>query len=564
MKNKFGLSSFILTSAICMFAVPAFAASTVRALGAGNNAVVGASNATVVKSTPQNIVARPGASTTGTAAARASSLRFQPSVSAGTVSGSKQYTVNNNKTPGGSVAITPSSRLSIGKYLNLSHTNSVTPTGTGTTPTGGGSTGCTACANDIDALQQALEELRARIEAFNESKQNTLIVGESSGEYITIDGDNQNVINIDIDLLKNELSQALGNDRPVVTELDSNYKLWWCYADELENAASGDNIAEATGIESGKKCPIAHRNLVIDLAHILQNYDLVTNNTSISEKIAQLQAELENKQVVLTPRGGLIVIGPDPDDSTKTAISVDEDALRDVLGLDALRTAEMRVNDDKILQWRYMDEFDENTGEPRWTDVYDLTDLLDNYVDKPTFDAEHDRVYVELSRREYRLTPDLQYDYDGRRMPLVYIDRSTQGEPKIGLELKMLREWVLEQVHMNGNGEYRVFEMVNDGPILRWHYLGSDEWKTLDLTEYLASKEEFNTLKADFNTLNSTVTSVSSAVTTMESAINEINENLAKLGEIPTDGGLYILSVDETDGPAWQPIEIVDADYEGD
>ncbi len=563
MKNKFGMYSFILTSAICMFGTSAFAAASVRALGTGNNAVVGTSGAAVVKSASPNIVARPGASTAGAGqVSRASSLRFSPTVSSGTISGAKQYTVNTSgKNLGGSVAVSPSSRLSIGKYLNLSHTNSVTPTSGGTTPTGG-TGGCTACTNDIDALQQALDELRARIDAFNDSKQNTLIVGEQSGEYITIDGDSQNVINIDIDLLKQELNEALGNDRPVVTELDNTYKLWWCYADELETAVAGDNIADATNMVAGKKCPITHRNLVIDLGHVLQNYDLVTNNTSINNAIAQLQAELENKQVVLTPRGGIITIGPDAEDETKTAISVDEDALRDVLGLAELRTAEMRVTDQGMLQWRYMDEFELDNETPKWTDVYDLTNLLTNYVSIPAFEAEQARVNIELGKREYKLTPDVQYNYEGNWMPLVYINRANEERPVIGLELKALRAWVLEQVHMNGNGEYRVFEMVNDGPILKWHYIGEDDWKELNLNDYFASRNDFNTLQSDFNSLSSTVTSVSSTVTTMENAINEISENLAKITP-PTDGGLYILSVDETDGPAWQPIEIVDAEYDG-
>ena len=116
----------------------------------------------------------------------------------------------------------PSARLSIGKYLNLSHSTRPVPS------SGGGGTTQPTPGIDTSELQAELDALREQIERLKDGKQNTLIVGDT--EYIDITGPDNNIISININLLKNDLRDALGTDKDIITEIDDDYKLWWCYA----------------------------------------------------------------------------------------------------------------------------------------------------------------------------------------------------------------------------------------------------------------------------------------------------------------------------------------------
>lgn len=337
MRNKISFYSCVITGAICLLGTSAFGATVVRALGNSGNTVVGATNTDALKNAQLAVVPKTGLSATAVNQTnRASSLRFAPTVSSATVNTPKQYNITtNNNTASGSVAISPSSRLSIGKYLNLSHSNTTVPAG-GTTPAGGTAT-CTACADDLDALRQALEEIRARIEAFNLSKQNTLEIGAQSSEIIEITGADNNIINIDIDALKQELQEITGGDRDVVTELDSELKLWWCYADD------------ATAGASGMICNPTKRRLIVDLGGI----DLANGNTSISTALENIQNLLAGKQKILQTTD-TSYISVDASDGT---IGVELEALREALNIPESKIAEIRVNSETgILEWRYTDQ----------------------------------------------------------------------------------------------------------------------------------------------------------------------------------------------------------------
>ena len=124
MRYRLDFCSVVLISIMCMFGDGAFAASSVRVLGAsggdvatGSNADSGAKNEVKTSAVTQNT--------------RASSLRFSPTTTnnantgANTASQSYSGLVAKNGTSTSSSIVNnsagASSRLSVGKYLNLSH-----------------------------------------------------------------------------------------------------------------------------------------------------------------------------------------------------------------------------------------------------------------------------------------------------------------------------------------------------------------------------------------------------------------------------------------------------------
>ena len=117
MKYRNSFCPIILTSIACMLSDAVFAASSVRVLGNGNT-VVGATNESTDSGNESSAVTTSAVSQTN----RSSSLRFSPSIG---TSASQSYSGLASDTDTGSnvslsTSTSPSARLSIGKYLNLS------------------------------------------------------------------------------------------------------------------------------------------------------------------------------------------------------------------------------------------------------------------------------------------------------------------------------------------------------------------------------------------------------------------------------------------------------------
>ena len=355
MKHNVGFYSFVLTSVVCMLGGTAFAASSVRMLGTNGKTVVGASSDATTGGTVNS------GNSSGAVTSRASSVRFSPSVSGSnnTVSQSYSGLMSNSSGPASTNSVvvnpsaSPSARLSIGKYLNLSHSTRPVPS------TGGGTTQPTI----DDDLQDELDELRRQIELLKINKQNTLIV--ENNEYIDITGPDHNIISIDINLLKNDLTQILGTDKDIITEIDGDYKLWWCYANEAGTACDSE------------------RKLVVDLGTILNEYDLAEKNISINQALARKQGlltEADNGFIELNQEAG--------------TVGVRFNELREALGITSARTTEIRYTQDGKLQWRYVDEFESDGVTKKWNTAdigallqqslnnYVQVDVLKNYVKK--------------------------------------------------------------------------------------------------------------------------------------------------------------------------------------
>ena len=355
MKHNVGFYSFVLTSVVCMLGGAAYAASSVRMLGTNGKTVVGASPDATTGGTVNS------GNSSGAVTSRASSVRFSPSVSGSnnTVSQSYSGLVSNSSGPASTNSVvvnpsaSPSARLSIGKYLNLSHSTRPVPStgGNTTTPT------------DDDDLQDELDELRRQIELLKINKQNTLIV--ENNEYIDITGPDHNVISIDINLLKNDLIQILGTQRDIITEIDGDYKLWWCYANEAGTACDSE------------------RKLVVDLGTILNEYDLAEKNISINQALAKKQGlltEADNGFIELNQEAG--------------TVGIRFNELKEALGITSARTTEIRYTEDGKLQWRYVDEFESDGVTKKWNTAdigallqqslnkYVQVDVLKNYVKK--------------------------------------------------------------------------------------------------------------------------------------------------------------------------------------
>ena len=410
----------------------AFAASSVRMLGTNGNTVVGATtDATTggdVNLGPQTSAVVSG---TGLVTNRASSLRFAPTVttkSNNTATQSYSGLVSNgDKTATGANVVSgnnASSRLSIGKYLNLSHsTKPVTPTdgGGSTTPSGGGASNA-----DIDALRSELDALQDQVDNLRDGKQNNLIVG--SGEYIDISGPGNNVISIDIGALKSDLQTALGTDKDVLTEIDSDYKLWWCYANATKTAC-----AQA-------------KQLVVDLGKVMDEYDLAHNNESLSTALA-------GKQGILTEaNNGYIAINQEAG-----TIGVRFDALKEALGISDAKQSEIQFVDGK-LQWRYMDEYEADGTTKKWNtaDIQALINSsLENYVQVATLN-------------NYVLKSEIgQYQSDLTADPNGYIKITNS---QIGIKFDELKE------ALNIPDSVAKIEMeITSAGKLRWRYMNEFE-----------------------------------------------------------------------------------------
>ena len=353
MKHKTGFYSIILTSVVCMLVGSVHAASSVRVLGANGKAVVGASSNAATGASVDS-VSKSGIQTkaVGQNPSRVSSLRFAPTVSTrvdgNTATQSYSGLVSDTaKSDSNGLVLNPSNgasaRLSIGKYLNLSHTNR--PVGTGTTSTG-------ATGAEVDALRADLDKIQDQIDKLKDGKQN-LLVGK--GDYIDIAGNDSNEISIDIEALQQDLKTALGTDREILTELDGQYKLWWCYADANGAACDGD------------------KRLVVDLGGV----DLANENTSLKQALAGKQGKLTAAE------SGLIKIEQD-----LGTLDIDVGKLKTALNIPPAKVVtsiDYNVSDG-VLTWSYSDDEEGETHsaslEEALQDKYASIEQLGDYAKK--------------------------------------------------------------------------------------------------------------------------------------------------------------------------------------
>ena len=472
MKRRTGFYSVILTSVVCMLGGSAFAASSVRMLGAGAKTVsAGTGDATTGASVDGG--AKSGVATTAVAqTTRASSLRFTPNATnktvaaqgySGLATNGNAQSANNN---GVGITTSPSARLSIGKYLNLSHSsNTVTPGGT----TGGGTgTGTGATDENLDALRTELDALQNQVDRLKDDKQNALIVGD--GEYIDIAGPDNNVISIDINALKSDLQAALDTKKPILTEIDDNYKLWWCYANATETACDGE------------------KRSVVDLGKVLEEYDLANENISLKDALAGKQGilgEADNGFITINQQAG--------------TIGLKFDELRAALGIDNAKTSEIRYTDDGKLQWRYMDEFEQN-GDKKWNTA-DIAALmrqsLENYVQIQALED-----YVQKSELA-GLQTTLTADENG------YLKIQ---DNQIGVKFDELR------AALNIPTEREIEMEFDDDGKIQWRYVGADAW-------HKTNKKVSDFVDLSGYVLRSELAGLQGALTASENGYLEINNN---------------------------------------
>ena len=446
--------------------------SAVRILGSSDKTMVGASGTSTDSSTKTTSAV---SQTT-----RGSSLRFSNATQVASGTATQSYSGLAGGTSGATVTDSPSARLSIGKYLNLSHT---TRPG-GTSGTGTSSGGTTVPSSDLDALQSQIDRLQTSVEGLKTDKQNTLIVGD--GEYIDIAGADNNVISIDIAALKSDLQAALNTDRDLLTEIDSDYKLFWCYADESGSSCEND------------------KQLVVDLGGILDQYDLANENVSLSQALAGKQGKLT------TTDEGYIAI-----DERVGTIDVKFNKLKADLGISDAKQSEIRFTEDGKLQWRYDEDYetDPETGEQvkQWNtaDIDRLIkDNLESYVEIATL-----KDYVlksELSDLQGTLTAT-----DNGYLQIVDNQISVKfSELKDALDIPQEREVEID--------------FSDDGKI-KWRYVGAETWNQttkkvsdfVDLSEYVKHGE---------------LAGLQGALTADENGYLQINNNKigVKLAELKT------------------------------
>lgn len=436
MKKRNGFCLTFLTSIACMLVYSSSAFSAVRILGSGGNTMVGASGASTELKSPT--------ATTTTAvsqSARGSSLRFSNPTQVASATSSQSYSgLSNAGGTSSGVADSASSRLSIGKYLNLSHSTKPTPTGSGTS--GGGTSNV-----DLDNLQNQIDRLQTSVDGLKVDKQNALIVGD--GEYIDISGDDNNVISIDINALKHDLQDALGTQKDLLTEIDEDYKLWWCYANN-----------------TGDGC-VNEKQLIVDLGTVLKEYDLANENVSLSEALAGKQGKLT------TTDEGYIAI-----DNQVGTIDIKFNKLKADLGISDAKQSEIRYEDGK-LQWRYLDDYEEDGKTKKWNtaDIKQLVQLnLNNYVQIATLED-----YV-LKSELNGLQGTLTASPDGY---LQIVDN------QIGVKFEELK------TALNIPQEREVEIDFSDDGKIKWRYVGADTWHQttkkvsdfIDLSDYVLHSE---------------------------------------------------------------------------
>ena len=410
--------------------------SAVRILGSGGNTMVGASGTSTELKSPT--------ATTTTAVSqstRGSSLRFSNPTQVASATSSQSYSgLSNAGGTSSGVADSAASRLSIGKYLNLSHSTKPTPTGSGTS--GGGTSNV-----DLDNLQNQIDRLQTSVDGLKVDKQNALIVGD--GEYIDISGDDNNIISIDINALKHDLQDALGTQKDLLTEIDEDYKLWWCYANN-----------------TGDGC-VNEKQLIVDLGTVLKEYDLANENVSLSEALAGKQGKLT------TTDEGYIAI-----DNQVGTIDIKFNKLKADLGISDAKQSEIRYEDGK-LQWRYLDDYEEDGKTKKWNtaDIKQLVQLnLNNYVQIATLED-----YV-LKSELNGLQGTLTASPDGY---LQIVDN------QIGVKFEELK------TALNIPQEREVEIDFSDDGKIKWRYVGADTWHQttkkvsdfIDLSDYVLHSE---------------------------------------------------------------------------
>ena len=409
MKRKISLYSVVLTSIVCMFGWSMTANAAVRVLGNGGDTTSG--DASTDSGSKSSVTT--SAVTKNT---RASSLRFAPTVSAnytGLATGGTGNTVTTGVAVG---APSSTARLSIGKYLNLSHNKS---------QSGSGSGGTIISNTEVDKLRTDLDAVQDRMDALETNKQSALVVDDA---YIDIEGDDHNVISINMEKLTAELQEALGTTQGIRTEFDQDYRLWWCYANAEKTACAGD------------------RHEIVDLDDVLTRYDLAHNNSSLSAALT----ELEGKQGILHEAdNGYVAI-----DQELGTIDVKFDDLVQALGETDLNS-EIRFQDGK-LQWRKGDSTDWSTADiealmQSSLTTYATKEQLADYVTKSQLDG---------------LQGSLEPDENG------YV---TITNNKIGLNMIDLRN-ALQIPDPQAQVE---IEMTPNG-ILRWRYVGETNWTEVD------------------------------------------------------------------------------------
>lgn len=411
--------------------------SAVRILGSGGNTMVGASGTSTELKSPT--------ATTTTAVSqstRGSSLRFSNPTQVASATSSQSYSGLSNA--GGTsvgVADSASSRLSIGKYLNLSHSKKPISTGGGTS--GGGISNV-----DLDNLQNQIDRLQTSVDGLKVDKQNTLIVGD--GEYIDISGDDNNVISIDINALKHDLQDALGTQKDLLTEIDEGYKLWWCYANN-----------------TGDGC-VNEKQLIVDLGTVLKEYDLANENVSLSEALAGKQGKLT------TTDAGYIAI-----DQEAGTIDVKFQKLKDDLGISNAKQSEIQFTQDGKLQWRYLDDYEEDGKTKKWTTA-DIDALmrrnLDGYVQLAILED-----YVKKSELS-----GMQGNLEAASDKYIEI-----VDNKIGVKFAELKN----ALNIPQEREVEI-DFTDDGKI-KWRYVGDTAWHQtnqkvsdfVDLTGYVLRSE---------------------------------------------------------------------------
>ena len=399
--------SVVLTSMVCVLGVMSGTFASVRNLGTSGSS----------SDTKTSSVSNTGASASSGQSLRASSLRFSPgTISTSGTTATKTSDNGNSGTKGAVVTDSnaASARLSIGKYLNLSHSNKPTQNQGGNT----------VVVNPGDDWSIQIDRMSTRIDNIDIQKQNKLIVNE--GDYINITGPDENIISIDIDALQTDIQQVVGTDKEILTELDSNYKLWWCYANEDKTECVGE------------------RQEVIDLGTLLRDYNLVEKNISLKEALAGKQGILREAE------SGYIEINQDAG-----TIGVRFEQLRDALGISNSRQSEIQYTADGKLQWRYMDEYESDGVTKKWhtADIQALIDSsLANYVTSETFNT-----YVLNAEHS-----DLEADPNG------YLQ--INNDKQIGVKFTELKE----ALNIPEEREVEI-EFADDGKI-KWRYVGDTTW----------------------------------------------------------------------------------------
>lgn len=519
--NKF--CSLILTSAICMLGANAWAASSVRILGAANNGSSSSGSSAVSKTGGATLSTKPTVAKT----TRASSLRFSPTVSGTTTAVSKSTGASN-------IAVNPSARLSIGKYLNVGTNKAGVGTLSGVATVG--------TKSDINDLHDELDGVQGKIDALSDGKQAALVL--PNGSFLDIGGADNNEISIDIEALRDDLRRTLHTESDLLIELDENDVLKWCYS----NPASPEQCL-----------PNHEKQVVVDLGAVLDEYDMA-NNASLKKVV--LGDVLAGTDGILTEEpNGLIAINKNTGE-----IGIKYDDLQSRLGISSLKGAsEMRVKDG-VLQWRYETDFEADGVTKKWTTVSDLTTLLDGYMQTAEFNEFKTDEFTPLSndhaelKSAYNAFKDaITQTVNGKQLKLTPAASGLISLTETGvIDVKMdaLREALGIDSSIDA---VRVAEMrVQDGA-LQWHYIDEgDIWHTLDLSSLYVTKDHLTTNyynKDDVNNL-------------AEDIENGINETLAKLAlpeNGPVDSGIYMLSVEgEGDDKVstWTSVHVVGSDGE--